>query len=404
MVSQFVSAGSQIYVAGVFLKPMTEDLGWNRAEFTYGQTLGRFVMAGIGLFIGTLVDRGHARSMMLAGTTVLGIGLWLTSVVSELWQFVLLRGAVVTTGAALIGNLVVNVTLSKWWVQKRGRMVGIASMGVSAAGVVLPPIMTALVDRFGWRAGWQVLAVLALLATYPAALLMRSRPEDSGLNPDGHSDEEMASALGDAARADYLASLTRGQALRTVAFYQIVVAFGFATIGLGTMLFTTIPFTTDAGFNRSSGALMLSVLALPAALSKPVWGLWMDRFPPKALAATSFAIAAIATIVVVLAAQAQHLPWLAVGFALVGWGLGGQIPIQEVIWASYFGRRHLGAVRSVAMPFALFFGAGGPLVVQYYHDRVGDYTGAFYGIAALWLLAGLLVLPVRAPRLVAIQP
>jgi MFS transporter, OFA family, oxalate/formate antiporter len=397
--AQMISAGAQTYVAGVFLVPMTEELDWTRAEFTYAQTVGRFLQAFAGLFLGTLVDRGHARRMMFAGTTIIGVAVFSTAYVTELWQYVFLRGVVLVIGAAMVGNLVVNVTLSKWWVEKRGRMIGFASMGVSAAGVFLPLVLTPVVDMWGWRVGWQVLAVIAVVLLYPSAWVMRGTPEQYGLNPDGKTDEEMASPAGDRARADFANSLTRREALKTAAFYQIVLAFGVSGVGLGTILFTTIPFTTDAGFSRTTAALMLSVgVALPAAVCKPVWGWAMDYASPKLLAAGSFVVAAIGVVVVVLAAQAQSVVVLGAGFILVGWGLGGQIPIQEVIWASYFGRRYLGAVRSVAMPFALFFGAGGPLAVQIYFDVVGDYYGAFYGVGALWLLAAGLVLLVRKPQ------
>ena len=138
--------------------------------------------------------------MMVFGVTVLGAGLFLTSAITALWQWVLLRGAMFTMGAALIGNLVVNVTLSKWFVEKRGRVVGVAAMGVSLAGVILPPVMTAFVDEFGWRAGWRILAVMAWVMIYAAAMLMRGTPEQHGLHPDGISDEQAATVTGERAR------------------------------------------------------------------------------------------------------------------------------------------------------------------------------------------------------------
>ena len=398
LLAQFVSAGTQTYVAGVFLKPMTLDLEWTRAEFTYAQTAGRFMMAFAGFFIGTQVDRGRARPMMIIGVTILGASLFATSEVTQLWQWVLLRGIGFTVGAALFGNLVVNVTLSKWWVEKRGRMVGISSMGVSLAGVILPPLLTIFVDEFGWRAGWRALGVMAWLLVYPAALLMRSTPEEHGLHPDGKTDEEMASPSGDRVRQDFANSLTRGEALRTPVLYMIVLAFGFSGVGLGTMLLQTIPFATDAGFDRSTASFMLTLLALPAAFTKPLWGAYMDFVPEKVAAATSFVIAAIAMVIIVIGGELGSLPMLAVGFVLVGTGIGGQIPIQETIWATYFGRRYLGQVRSVALPFSLFLGAGGPLVVSIYFDKVGNYNGAFFGLAVLWGIAALLVLMVRRPK------
>ncbi|MEZ4502033.1 MAG: MFS transporter [Dehalococcoidia bacterium] len=398
LLAQFVSAGTQTYVAGVFLKPMTTELDWTRAEFTYAQTAGRFIMAFAGFFVGTQVDKGRARSMMIVGVTILGASLFATSEVTELWQWVVLRGVGFTVGASLFGNLVVNVTLSKWWVEKRGRMVGISSMGVSLAGVILPPLLTIFVDEFGWRAGWRALGVMAWVLVYPASLLMRSTPEEHGLHPDGKTDEEMASPSGDRVRMDFANSLTRSEALRTPALYMIVLAFGFSGVGLGTMLLQTIPFATDAGFDRSTASFMLTLLAFPAAFTKPLWGAYMDFVPEKVAAATSFVIAAIAMVIIVIGGETTSLPLLAVGFFLVGTGIGGQIPIQETIWATYFGRRYLGQVRSVALPFALFLGAGGPLVVSIYFDIVGNYNGAFFGLGVLWGIAALLVLMVRRPN------
>ncbi|MDA0270958.1 MAG: MFS transporter [Chloroflexi bacterium] len=398
--AQMISAGAQTYVAGIFLVPMTEEMDWTRSDFTLAQTVGRFLTAFAGIFIGTLVDRGYARRLMFGGATIIGSAILATSFVTELWQYIFLRGVVLVIGAAMVGNLVVNVTLSKWWVERRGRMVGFSSMGVSAAGVFLPLILTPIVDEFGWRMGWRVLAIIAWALLYPAAAVMRGTPEQYGLNPDGKSDAEMASPAGDRVRADFANSLTRGEALRTPAFFLIVVAFGVSGVGLGTMLFTTIPFVTDAGFSRTFAALTLSLcMALPAALVKPMWGWGMDRVQPKVLAAASFVVAASGTFVVVVAGQNQSGVLMAIGFVLVGAGLGGQIPIQEVIWGSYFGRRYLGAVRSVAMPFALFFGAGGPQAVQIYFDMVGDYYGAFLIVGALWLLAAVLVMFVKRPQL-----
>ncbi|HXH20663.1 MAG TPA: MFS transporter [Dehalococcoidia bacterium] len=397
LVAQFVSAGTQAYVAGVFLGPMTEALDWSRGDFTAGQTVGRFVSAFAGFFIGAQVDRGHARRVMLLGATVLGATLMLTAEVTELWQWVLLRGVATTIGAALIGNLVVNVTLSKWWVEKRGRVIGISSMGVSLAGVILPPLMTSLVDDYGWRDGWRILGVMTWALIYPAAMLMRNAPEAYGLNPDNKTDEEMASSRGDRLRADFDNSLTRAQALRTRAFYQIVLAFGFSGIGLGTMLLQTIPFMTDSGFSRGTASLMVTLLAMPAAFTKPLWGAFMDLASEKTAAALSFLIAAAAMVLICFGAAEQSLPILVLGFLLVGTGIGGQIPIQETIWATYFGRRYLGQVRSVALPFSLFLGAGGPQVVSWYFDEVGNYYGAFLALAALWTIGAGLVLTIRRP-------
>jgi OFA family oxalate/formate antiporter-like MFS transporter len=331
MVAQFIAVGSQMSVSGAFLKPMTEDLDWTRSEFALAQTVGRFLMAFVGFFIGIYIDRYGGRVMMVMGVTVLGIALFATSEITEFWQWIVLRGLVFTLGAALVGNLVVNVTLSKWFVEKRGRAIAMASVGVSLAGVLFPPIMTWFIDEWGWRAGWRALALICWAGVYPAAMVMRRQPEDVGLHPDNRSSEEMASAAGAAVRADYDNSLTRGEALRTSSLYLIVIAFGLGGVGISATLLHTIPFLTDEGFSRSTAALMSSIMSIAALVSKPFWGWTIDFFRPKVLASLGFVGSGFGMVTVILAAQAGSIPMLVVGYLAIGFGFGGQIPLQETI-------------------------------------------------------------------------
>ena len=81
----------------------------------------------------------------------------------------------------------------------------------------------------------------------------------------------------------------------------------------------------------------------------------------------------------------------------MGFGIGGNIPIQEMIWAEYFGRRYLGAVRSLGFPFAMGISAATPAVVALYADLVGNYDGAFFTCACLWAASALLCLLLRLP-------
>ena len=402
-VAQFVATGSQNYVIGVFLKPMTGELAWSRSEFTLARTLGQVVMAVTGLVVGGYVDRRGGQRPMLVGVTVLTAALLLCSFVQTLWQWLLLNGILLTAGAAMVGNLVVNVTLSKWFVEKRGQVIGFAAMGVSFAGIVLPPLVTAVVEAWGWRAAWRVLAVGAAALIYPVALLMRRAPEDSGLYPDGRSAAQVAAGLGQAAGRDYAGSLTRRQALRSPSFYLVVLAFGLFALSIGVMLLQTIPFMTDAGYSRRTASLMIALTSVPALFTKPLWGYFIDRTDPRGLSALGAVLNGVALIVIVAGVRSATDAIVYLGFFILGCGWGGLIPLQEVVWASFFGRRYLGAVRSAGMPFALVVSASGPLFTSAYYDRVGDYDGAFLTIAALSLLAAVLMLLVRRPAQPALE-
>ena len=173
--AQFIAVGIQVYMNGVFLTPMTEDLSWSRADYTWALTIGQVVAAFTGFAIGSYIDRHGGRRLMFAGTAISVIGLLLIAESTELWQWLLLRGLVFAAGVALFGNLVVQVTLSKWFVDYRGRAIGIAGVGLSLGGVVLIPPMTAFVDAYGWEAGWRLLALLTALVM-PAGYFMRRQP------------------------------------------------------------------------------------------------------------------------------------------------------------------------------------------------------------------------------------
>ena len=397
-IAQFVSVGAQSYVIGPFMIPMTTELGWTRAEFTLPRTIGQVVMAFTGFFIGSLVDRKGARGFMLGGVVILAAALFLLSKISTLWQWILLNGIVLTIGASLIGNLVVNVTLAKWFVDFRGRAIAFAAMGVSFAGVLLTPLATWAIDLYGWRTGWQLLSIGAFIFVVPTALAMRRSPEDYNLNLDGKSDHQVSQGFAQKAEDDFNNSMTRAQALRSLTFYWLVIAFGMFGITIQVMLIQTVPFMTDAGYDRTTAALMITIASVPALVSKPIWGWLIDGLQPKPLASISAAITGGSLFVIVYGAHVASLPILITGFAVLGFGWGGMIPLQEVIWASYFGRRYLGGVRSAAMPFSIMLTAGAPLATSYYYDVFGDYNGAILIVAVANMLSAVLILFLKKPN------
>jgi MFS family permease len=192
--------------------------------------------------------------------------------------------------------------------------------------------------------------------------------------------------------------MTRQEALRTWVFYCLVFSFGLFSINIVVMLLQTVPYLTDSGFTRAEAAYAITIASIPAMLSKPVWGYFIDRLPAKPLAALGASGTGLALFAIVASVNSGSLFWIYLSYVLLGLGWGGMIPLQEVIWGSYFGRRYLGAVRSAALPFALLLGAGAPLLVSYYHDQTGTYTGALLVVAALNLLSGIFVQLIPPPK------
>lgn len=389
--AQLISVGAQNYVFGAFQKPMTDELDWSRSEYVAARTIGMALFALTGLFIGSYVDRNGGRRLMRIGAVILAIAMFSQSFVDELWQWWLINGVILTTGAAMTGNLVVNVTVAKWFVESRGRASGIAAMGVSFAGISITPFAAFLIDEVGWRLAWRWLALGAVLILIPVSFLMRRTPEDHGLHPDGKSAAEVAAGGGARAAADFATSLTRAEALRTRSFYLIVIAFGLGGLSIGMILINAIPYMEDAGYSSTTAALMITVVSIPAMLTKPVWGYFIDRIDAKQMSILGFVVTAASLVMVVFSVRAGADLLVYTSFFLLGVGWGGFIPLQEVVWAGFFGRRYLGAVRSAGMPFALFLSASAPLLTALYFDEVGNYDGAFLAVAAFALVAVVLI-------------
>ena len=403
-ITQFVAVGMANYVVGAFLIPMTEEFGWSRAEFSASRSIGQIVMASTGFVIGTHLDRFGGRPFIVAGSVILTFALFSLSGIQTLAEWLFLNGLILTMGAAMIGNLVVNVTLGKWFVERRGRAVALAGMGISLAGIVLPPLATFLVDSFGWRSAWQLLGAGAALLTLPMALVMRRSPEDYDLFPDGRSREDVAAGLDTAARLDHDRSLTRAQAMRNSSFYKLVLAFGLFQISITVMLLQSIPLMTDAGYSRVTASLMISLASVPAFLSKPFWGVMIDRYNPRLLAAIGAAVTGTAVLLIVFSTDRQLDGLVYAGFLLMGLGWGGLLPLQEVIWASFFGRRFLGSVRSSAMPFTFGMSALGPVLVAWYYDVAGNYNLALACMALCNLGSAIMLYRMRDAMVQSVRP
>ena len=395
--AQFIAVGVQTSVSAVFAPQMIDEFGWSRTAFFFADTIGQIILMIVGLILGPRVDRFGSRPIMLLGVAICVPALVYMSQVDSYWEYFAVRGVFVITGASMAGFLVASVTVSKWFVTKRGQALGWTSMGVSMAGIIWPTLtQVGMIEPLGWRTAWIVLGAIALAVLAPVSLLMRRRPEDYGMVPDG-VDTQISPAQQRAAERDFATSLTRREAVRTPAFYLIVLIFGVSVVGIFAILLHGVLFLGEHGFDAALAAGLVAVMSILSGVTKPPWGWALDRFDSRLVGSLSFAIAAAGFVLVVLAADSGSA-WLVAGsFVVMGIGIGGNIPIQEMIWAEYFGRRYLGAVRSLGFPVAMGISASTPVAVAVYADLVGSYDGAFYTCAGLWAASSVLCLTLRMP-------
>jgi MFS family permease len=402
--AHIASAFSISSTLSVFLKPLSTDLGVSRGVFSLIRTGEVLIGALAAPMVGTLLDRHGGKWLMAAGGIVMGFGLLLLGQARDFWQFLLARWIVVSPGDALMGQLVVNVTISRWFVRMRGRALAFAGMGHGLAKVGMPVLAASLILHMGWRGAWIVFGLLTLvLVVGPALLFMRRRPEDMGLLPDGRSPaapEQSANARStgsEKARASSMDEIawSRREALRTPAFWLIVTTFGVAHVGVSGLNLHVFSFVSDQGHSAMVAALVMSTIAFMQFSTPIVWGLLAERQDIGRLIMAKFLIQAAG---ISWALSDPGLISLYGGFFLYGIGMGGTSILAELIWANYFGRISLGKIRGLGSLLTHAFSAGGPPFFGFLFDATQSYRLSFSIFIGLLFASAVLSLFLHPPR------
>ena len=386
----------------VFLKPLTEDLGVSRGLFSLLRSGEILIGAAMAPLVGPMIDRFGGRWLMAVGALSAGLGFVLMSQVGAFWQFLLLRWIFVAIGGVFMCHMIVSVTISRWFVRKRGRAIAIASMGQGFAKVCIPVLTAALFTWVGWRLTWSIFGLITLvLVVIPALIFMRRSPEELGLQPDG-MDAPPGTFDVNQSNDDRKASLsteeviwTWREVIRTKAFWLICFIYGLANVGIAGLNLHVFAYVTDIGFSPLVAATVLSIIASTQLGSTMVWGVISERMDIRHSSLIMFLVQSAGLALVLVT---SHITPVYLGFFLYGIGLGGGWVLQELIWAANFGRISLGMVRGLGILVTHAFGAAGAPFFGFVHDVTGSYRSSFLAFVVALMIAAYLSLAIRAPQ------
>ena len=391
-----VANGIGFYCHGVFLDPLRMQHGWSKGSISFAVTLYFFTAGVMGIIIGRQIDRFGPRPVLILGSLVTGLSLLLLSHVKELWHLyaVYLLMAVGWSGTSLIP---INTLITNWFITRRGQAISLTMTGLSIGGIILVPFATFLISRWGLMVALPILGALFWVVIIPLALfVIKQRPSDIGQFPDGEpivdsSEGEISPAPG---YASQMQEWTRLQAMRTLAFWSIVVAFFLAMTGQVAYLVHQMSFLSET-LGLAGAASAVSITAGASIAGRLSLGSVIDRLDKRYV---TMGLCLIQALAILSLAYSNHVSVLYLGTLAFGLTMGSILMMQSLIIGECFGLVSFGTVSGSVGLFVSSGAAIGPTIAGVIYDATHSYQKAFIIFAAVSLMAMLAIFFAKPPR------
>ena len=400
------------YGLSLFYKRLIDYFGWGRTALAGAISLSRLEAGFLGGIEGFLVDRFGPRIMILMGVILTSIGMVLLSFIHSLLAFYLVFILMVTVGRSLSSMIAIDTTVANWFIRRRGTAFGLlrSAVAVGAAGVI---VVAWFIDMYGWRAAFVASGIGTLIVGIPTALVMRHRPEQYGMLPDGvpleprqvrpqevsgGSDAAPAAVEGAEARnqpAGEDIGMTVMEALHSRPFWALSFGFAIRLMVTGAATLHAIPLVEDMGHSRATAAAVLGSMGMVSIIGRLGGGFLNDILGTKVVAVGSVCTLAISCLVIAYAQELWHV-LLFVGLYAPSYGCSAAT--MPAIKGDYFGRRSFGSILGLSGMVQVAGSMLGPVYAAYVFETTGSYRLAFLSFAALLIISAALFMSLRRPR------
>jgi MFS family permease len=379
--------GVLFYGFTLIITPLREETGWTATQVTAVFPILGVLAAFIAPALGFGFDRIGPRPLLAGGLLLMGTGMVLMGQATTLPMFYaafILANIGSTSTWMATGPAVAN-----WFVRMRGRALGVYSLGLGLAGL-MSPLLFELIEFAGWRDAMLVVGVATWAFLPLCVLVIRRRPEDVGLWPDGADGPPSAES------SDGVAEVNIGpkQALRMRSFWLLSVSSSLAFLSIAALQVHWSPLLQDVGFTERSAARLLFVLPLSTIVGRIGFGFLVDIFDKRRVTATAFVLQGIAVFVLTMV-DVERWWVLPVFFLFWGLGFGGTVVTRPALQAEMFGRFSFGIINGILF---MTGGAGfafAPLIASFGFESMGTFTPVLLVFAALSILAAPLVLAIQ---------
>jgi MFS family permease len=390
----FTMIGVANFSLGPFMAPLQKAFGWSRSEISSGLTIYAITCVICQPIVGRMIDRFGPRRIALAGLASTGCALSLFATANGSLTDWLLLWLLYSLSAQLILTPVWSSAVASEFEAGRGVALALTLSGSALSGVVVPFASTRVIDMYGWRMAYPILAggaaVVLLVVVY---FLFYSRRD------------RLRRGTGAAVTAE--TGLSTREALRTATFWKMAVAILISFTLMMAFSIHMLPILNASGLSRDTAALVAGSYGLFAVAGKFSYGLLVSRFPGQFIAAAMVLLPALSC--GLLVTPNPSLAMCLVAISLVGVSSGAQLQLLVYLTTRHFGMRCFGAIFGFISWSLTIASALGPMLAGRIYDKTGDYRLLLMAGIPLSIVASLVLIwvgdypEVRAARLPASQ-
>ena len=404
-----LGAFAAVSIAGAVLGGLqsliSADTGWSRASIGFTASAGVWTSGVVAPLLGPYADRYGPRWLMPLGTIFLGLCLLALGGVNAVWQFFLIALFARAIGQPLFIGLLPRTMAVNFFQRRRNLALAFTSLVRPVASAINIQVILAIAASKGWRAGFRYLGFITLVLTIPIFLVVRRRPEDIGLlpdgdKPDGASRYSTAPATADSSlrptqpTAQISADWTARQAMGTTAFWLVSFSTFLVLAAASGIGFNMVPyFIETGGLSVTQAATVLSASTL-LSLCNLGWGFLADRFSPRTITLCGY-LTTLGTLFYMFTVNNLASAWI---FG-VTWGVfsSASDALVSMIMAQYYGRSSYGTIMGALRPFeAAGLGVGQSLGALIY-DFTGSYRALIVISVVFYVTAAVLIFLARPP-------
>ncbi len=383
------------YSYAVFLVALIEEFGWSRSVTAGAMSVFILVHGFFGPVAGRLVERFGARRLIMAGALLMTAGLVITSQITNWWQLYLGFGVITAIGLGACGWVPTVVLMGKWFPHKIGSALGIVTAGIGVGILGLVPLVNLLIETYGWRAAFLVLAFLVLVVVTPIAVCVLHDPRAlPGKNHYGGSTAATAnSSATDVATNDW----TVGSAVRSRGFRFVALAFFTGATISQMLLMHQFAFMVDQGVDKMLASMIGGLIGFVSVPAKIMWGTLSDRLGRESTYTLGLTCVFLSVVALALVAWVPGLLMPLMFAVLVGLGYSVHAPLIPAVARDMFAGPRFPTIFGTISVFSSLGGATGAWLGGALHDLFGNY-GPMLVLAACLAVIAPWLLWVAAPR------